>query len=177
MIFHVKGIWLIYKMKRIAIYPGSFDPFHNGHADVVRRAALIFDKVIILVAINSNKNHMFTVDERVEQIKNCFYSYPDRQQIVQVTSFDDLIPVIANDLGAKYIIRGARNSIDFEHELQLDKAYRSQDNILETIIMMPKSYGTDYISSSLVKEIARYGGHYKQWIEPHIAKAIEEKLK
>ena len=157
---------------RTAIYPGSFDPLTNGHLDVVQRAARLFDHVIVAVAKNEGKNPLFTLEERVEMARRVVK--PHRN--VKVDSFEGLLVdyVVANN--ARCIVRGLRAISDFEFEFQLALMNRKLNENVETIFMMPKDTYT-FLSSRIVKEIARLGGNIKPFVPDVVEKALKKKLK
>ena len=157
---------------RTAIYPGSFDPLTNGHLDVVQRAAKLFDHVIVAVAKNEGKNPLFTLEERVELVRRAVK--PHRN--VKVDSFEGLLVdyVVANK--ARCIVRGLRAISDFEFEFQLALMNRKLNENVETIFMMPKDTYT-FLSSRIVKEIARLGGNIKPFVPDVVEKALKKKLK
>ncbi len=157
---------------RTAIYPGSFDPLTNGHLDVVQRAARLFDHVIVAVAKNEGKNPLFTLEERVEMTRRVVK--PHRN--VKVDSFEGLLVdyVVANH--ARCIVRGLRAISDFEFEFQLALMNRKLNENVETIFMMPKDTYT-FLSSRIVKEIARLGGDVSPFVPDVVEKALKKKLK
>jgi len=159
-------------MKRTAIYPGSFDPLTNGHLDVIQRAAKLFDRVTVAVAENESKNPLFTLTERVALVKMAVAHLPN----VQTDSFDCLLVeyVAAQKAGA--IVRGLRAVSDFEFEFQLALMNRKLDENIETIFMMPKDTYT-FLSSRIVKEIARLGGDVRSFVPPNVQAALKKKLK
>jgi pantetheine-phosphate adenylyltransferase len=160
----------IFIMRR-AIYPGSFDPLTNGHLDVLQRAAGIFDKVIIAVARDNAKTSLFSVEERVDLIRNAAAEIPG----IEVLPFDGLLVNFAREKGACALIRGLRAVSDFEFEFQLALMNRKLQPNLETLFLMPREEFT-YISSRLVKEICRLGGHIEQFVPPNVAAALCSKL-
>jgi pantetheine-phosphate adenylyltransferase len=159
-------------MSRTAIYPGSFDPFTNGHLDVVCRAAKLFDRVIVAVAKNEGKHPLFSQAERVELVKTAVKKIPN----VRADSFDGLLVDYVATKKARAIVRGLRAVSDFEFEFQLALMNRKLDENIETIFMMPKDTYT-FLSSRIVKEIARLGGDVRQFVPPNVQVALKEKLK
>jgi pantetheine-phosphate adenylyltransferase len=157
---------------RIAIYPGSFDPLTNGHLDVIQRAAKLFDRVIVAVAVNESKHPLFTLAERVALVKKSVAHLPH----VQTDSFDGLLVEYAAERKAKAIVRGLRAVSDFEFEFQLALMNRKLDENIETIFMMPKDTYT-FLSSRIVKEIARLGGNVGPFVPAHVQAALKRKLK
>lgn len=156
---------------RTVIYPGSFDPFTNGHLDVVQRATKLFDKVIVAVAENESKNPLFTLDERVELVSGCVSHLPN----VEADAFDGLLVDYVEKQSAQAIIRGLRAVSDFEFEFQLALMNRKLNERVETIFMMPKDTYT-FLSSRIVKEIARLGGDVSQFVPPLVQKALKSKM-
>jgi pantetheine-phosphate adenylyltransferase len=159
-------------MKRTAIYPGSFDPLTNGHLDVIQRAAKLFDRVIVAVAENEGKQPLFTLAERVALVKNAVAKLKN----VQTDSFDGLLVEYVASKNAQAIVRGLRAVSDFEFEFQLALMNRKLDENIETIFMMPKDTYT-FLSSRIVKEIARLGGDVRAFVPPNVQVALKKKLK
>jgi pantetheine-phosphate adenylyltransferase len=157
---------------RSAIYPGSFDPLTNGHLDVVQRAAKLFDRVVVAVAQNDGKHPLFTLAERVALVKAAVAHLPN----VEADSFDGLLVDYVASRQAKAIVRGLRAVSDFEFEFQLALMNRKLDENIETIFMMPKDTYT-FLSSRIVKEIARLGGDVSQFVPPNVQEALKKKLK
>lgn len=154
-------------MTRIAIYAGSFDPITLGHADVVRRTLTFADEVIVAVAINSQKTPLFTLDERVRLIRD---SVGDDARI-RVASLSGLLVDFAREAGARLIVRGLRAVSDFEYEFQMALMNRHLLPDLETVFMVP-SVELAYVSSSIVREVARYGGSLDGLVAPAVADAL-----
>src|SRR5476651_690167 len=157
---------------RTAIYPGSFDPLTNGHLDVVQRAAKLFDRVIVAVAKNEGKNPLFTQNERLALVKQAVKHLPN----VEADAFDGLLVEYVVAQKAQAIVRGLRAVSDFEFEFQLALMNRKLDENVETIFMMPKDTYT-FLSSRIVKEIARLGGDVSAFVSPHVRTALHKKLK
>jgi pantetheine-phosphate adenylyltransferase len=157
---------------RTAIYPGSFDPLTNGHLDVVQRAAKLFDRVVVAVAKNEGKHPTFTLEERVELVKHAVKHLPN----VEADSFDRLLVDYVAGKQAQTIVRGLRAVSDFEFEFQLALMNRKLNENIETIFMMPKDTYT-FLSSRIVKEIARLGGDVGAFVPAHVEKALKKKLK
>ena len=156
---------------RTVIYPGSFDPVTNGHLDVIQRAARLFDRVIVAVAENDGKHPLFTLTERAELVKQAVKHLPR----VETDVFDGLLVDYAIRRKAEAIIRGLRAVSDFEFEFQLALMNRKLNRKVETIFMMPKDTYT-FLSSRMVKEIARLGGDVSPFVPPHIRTALRKKL-
>jgi len=159
-------------MKRTAIYPGSFDPLTNGHLDVIQRAAKLFDRVIVAVAENESKHPLFTLAERVALVKQAVAKLPN----VEADSFSTLLVEYVAERKAQAIVRGLRAVSDFEFEFQLALMNRKLDEKIETIFMMPKDTYT-FLSSRIVKEIARLGGDVRAFVPPNVQIALKKKLK
>ncbi len=155
---------------RIAIYAGSFDPITRGHEDIVGRSLEFVDTIVVAVAINSSKQPLFTIDERVDLIKAAL----DDDSRVQVRSFGGLLVDFAREVGARLLIRGLRAVSDFEYEYQMALMNRHLSPGLETVFMVP-SLDTTYISASLVREVARYGGNVSELVHPVVAEALRAK--
>ena len=159
-------------MNRLAIYPGSFDPITNGHHDVILRARKLFDRLTIAVAENDQKTGLFSLDERVELIRQTLGSSVDGVDVVRL---DGLLVDYAHACGACAIVRGLRAISDFEFEFQMALMNRQIEPEVETIFMMPKEECT-YLSSRIVKEIARLGGQVDKFVPPCVVGALRRKL-
>jgi pantetheine-phosphate adenylyltransferase len=155
-----------------AIYPGSFDPVTNGHLDVIQRASRLCDDIVIAVASNQDKSCTFDVDERIALIKEATRNEP---KVVTVTSFDGLLVDFARSENADAIIRGLRAISDFEFEFQMALMNRKLAPEFETIFLMPTEEYT-YLSSRIVREIARLRGDITAFVPPAAAKALEKKF-
>jgi len=155
----------------IALYPGTFDPVTNGHLDVIARAREIFNKVIVTVALNSDKNPMFTVQERVAMIRAVTKKYRN----VTVETFDGLIVDFAAKKKAGAIVRGLRAVSDFEYELQMALMNRKLNGSVTTVFLMPHEKYT-YLNSSIVREIARHGGDISGFVPPAVAQMLRGKV-
>ncbi|AKR42774.1 pantetheine-phosphate adenylyltransferase [Methylophilus sp. TWE2] len=155
---------------RIAVYPGTFDPITMGHEDIVRRAANLFDEVIVAVAGSTSKQTLFSLQERVALAQSVF----DGDNI-RVVGFDGLLMQFVQAQGAQMVIRGLRAASDFEYEFQLAGMNRKLYPKLETLFMTPAEEFM-FISSSLVREVARLGGGVNQFVSPGVETAIKQKL-
>tara|TARA_B110000261_G_scaffold143959_1_gene166299 strand:+ start:310 stop:792 length:483 start_codon:yes stop_codon:yes gene_type:complete len=157
----------------IAVYPGTFDPFTNGHKDLVQRAATnVFDKVYICVAAHSNKDTVFSLSERIELTRKSLINVDN----VEVCGFDGLLVNFAQTLNAKVILRGLRVVSDFEYEFQMSSMNKKLNNDIESIFLTPsESYA--FLSSSLVKEIAKLGGDISPFVSQDVKLALEKKYK
>jgi pantetheine-phosphate adenylyltransferase len=156
---------------RIAIYAGSFDPITRGHEDLMHRSLEFVDTLIVAVAINSTKTPLFSIEERVQLIRD---SVGDDTHI-EVRSFGGLLVDFAREVGASLLIRGLRAVSDFEYEYQMALMNRHLSPKLETVFMVP-SLDTTYISASLVREVARFGGDVDDLVHPTVADALRAKL-
>ncbi len=156
---------------RIAIYAGSFDPITRGHEDLVRRSLQFVDRLIVAVAVNSAKQPLFTVEERVTMIADAL----DDASRVDVRSFTGLLVEFARAMKATLLIRGLRAVSDFEYEYQMALMNRHLSPDLETVFMVP-SLETTYISASLTREVARYGGDLSGLVSPAVARALQAKF-
>ena len=157
---------------RRAIYPGSFDPVTNGHLDVIERAAKLFDEVIVAVAVNSQKKALFTSDERLELLRQTTAAQGTK---VTLARLDGLLVDYARQAGAGAIIRGLRAVSDFEFEFQMALMNRKLESSVETIFLMPKEDYT-YLSSRIIKEIARLGGEVGSFVPDCVASALRGKF-
>lgn len=160
---------------RIAIYPGTFDPITFGHLDIIKRAAEIFDHLIIAAAKDNYKNPLFSLDERVELIKQEISSL-DIASKISVEKFEGLLVKYAREKNAKVIIRGLRAVSDFEYEFQMFGMNSKLDPEIQTIFF-PASETNHFIASKLVKEVAKLDGNISKFVSPNIAKELEKKLK
>jgi pantetheine-phosphate adenylyltransferase len=158
---------------KIAIYPGTFDPITNGHLDIIERAAQLFDKVIVTVAVNSSKTPMFTGEERVELIQSILKQ--NRYKNVTVEHFNGLLVSFAKKKKATAIIRGLRAVSDFEYEFQMALMNRKQAPGITTVFLMPHEKYT-YLNSSIVREIARLKGNFKDFVPASVYKTMKKKL-
>ena len=157
---------------RTAIYPGSFDPPTNGHLDVIERAVKLFDRVIVAVAKNESKQPLFTWEERLDLVARTVQHLKN----VKADSFDCLLVDYVDQCSAQAIVRGLRAISDFEFEFQLALMNRKLNERVETIFMMPKDTYT-FLSSRMIKEIARLGGDVSAFVPAHVQTALSEKLK
>jgi pantetheine-phosphate adenylyltransferase len=158
---------------KIAVYPGSFDPFTNGHLDVVDRALGIFDKLIVAVAANPDKRQpLFTVDERLELIRDSLQGH-DR---VEVASYMGLTVEFARSHGARTLVKGLRAYSDFDAELQQALMNRKLAPDIHTVFLM-SGFAHIFVSSSILKDIASYGGNVTDLVPPPVAKALKEKYR
>ncbi|MBC7756883.1 MAG: pantetheine-phosphate adenylyltransferase [Bdellovibrio sp.] len=155
---------------RIAVYPGTFDPITLGHEDIVRRAANLFDEVIVAVAGSTNKVTLFNLDERVALAKSVFIDAN-----VKVIGFNSLLMQFVQEQGAQMVIRGLRAASDFEYEFQLAGMNRKLFPQLETLFLTPAEQYM-FVSSSLVREVANLGGDVNQFVSPTVEAAIKNKL-
>ena len=158
-------------MIRRAIYPGSFDPVTNGHLDVIDRARKLFDEVIVAVAHNDQKQPLFSLEERLQLLRDTLGN-SDR---VEIAPLDGLLVDFAVARQATAVIRGLRAISDFEFEFQMALMNRKLEATVETIFLMPKEEYT-YLSSRIVKEIARLGGNIAEFVPPRVAEAFRGKL-
>ena len=156
---------------KIAIYPGSFDPITNGHLDIIERAMTIFDKVFVAIAQNIAKDPLFTVEERLHHIKES----TNNNKNVEAEYFSGLLVEYAASKKAQAIIRGLRAVSDFENEFQMALMNRSLREDVETVFLMPNEKYT-YLNSSIVKEIARYGGDVSNFVPAVVNKHLRQKF-
>jgi pantetheine-phosphate adenylyltransferase len=159
---------------RKVIYPGSFDPITNGHLDVLERAARLFDEVVVAIARDNQKDSLFTVEERAEMIGVAVRALGLHK--VRMVPFDGLLVDFARSEGAITVLRGLRAVSDFEFEFQMALMNRKLDPRLETLFLMPREELT-YISSRIVKEIARLGGDVELFVPANVAAALRSKIK
>jgi pantetheine-phosphate adenylyltransferase len=155
----------------IALYPGSFDPVHNGHLDIIERARRLFRRVVVGVAINVGKVPMFDVEERVAMLRGA-----TRRSGVEVASFDGLTVNFAHRLGARVIVKGLRAVMDFENELKMAAMNKRLRPEIETVFMMT-SPEFAYLSSTLIREVTAFGGSVSGLIPPSVARRLVQKTR
>jgi len=156
---------------RIAVYPGSFDPITNGHVDIVQRALTMFDRVVVAIAENVRKAPLFSVEERKQHILDAV----GERKRVEVDAFEGLLVDYVQRRGARIVVRGLRALADFEYEFQLAHMNRRLGQGIDTIFLMT-SEKDFYVSSSLVKEVAQFGGKVTGLVPPFVEKALYERL-
>lgn len=165
-------------MKRIAVYPGTFDPIHNGHLDVIRRATLLVDRLIVAVAINAGKDPLFTLEERVKmveaEINSLLAANAGNGARVSVQPFESLLVRFAAEQGADMIIRGLRAVSDFEYEFQMALNNKRLVPRLETVFLMA-SETSQFISSRFVKEIHLLGGDVSSMVSANVLRRLDQK--
>jgi len=157
---------------KVAVYPGTFDPVTNGHIDIIKRASRIFDKLIVLVALHRGKETMFTKEERVEMLKKSV----EEMRNVEVDFYEGLIAEYVKDKRILAVIRGMRAVSDFEYEFQMALMNRHLNPEIEIIYLFPDEKYT-YLSSSIVKEVASFGGDISTFVPPHVEKMLIKKLR
>ena len=157
-------------MNRNAVYPGTFDPITNGHQDLVRRAASIFDRVTVAIAANPNKTPMFALETRVDLARRVLGDLPN----VDVRGYSGLTVEFAREQGAAVIIRGLRAVSDFEFEFQLANMSRHLERDIETVFLTPQEQFT-FISSTLVREIAMLGGNVSEFVHPIVEAELKKR--
>ncbi|MGG7057534.1 pantetheine-phosphate adenylyltransferase [Clostridium nigeriense] len=154
----------------IAIYPGSFDPITNGHLDIITRGAKIYDKLIVAILVNVDKKCLFTIEERVELIKRVTRNLDN----VEVLSFDGLLVDFAKMHNSKVILKGLRTMSDFEYEFQMALMNSKLDSEIETVFMMTSS-AYSYVSSSSVKQVAKFGGNIRGLVPDELISDVMSK--
>jgi pantetheine-phosphate adenylyltransferase len=157
--------------EKIAIYPGTFDPITLGHLDILQRASKLFDHVIITLAINSSKTPLFTKEERLDFIKDAVKNMPN----VSVDSFEGMLIKFAEKMNASVVIRGLRAISDFEFEFQLALMNRKQNQEITTVFLMPNEKYT-YLNSTIIREVAKFGGDVSSFITLLVAEKLREKF-
>ncbi|MCD6184567.1 MAG: pantetheine-phosphate adenylyltransferase [Deltaproteobacteria bacterium] len=158
-------------MERIAIYPGSFDPITNGHIDIIKRGRKLFDKIIVAILCNSSKNALFTIEERKEMLRNSLHDMTN----IEIASFDGLLVDYAVERKADAILRGMRAISDFEYEFQMALMNRSLQRNVQTVFLI-SGLKWIFISSSVIKEAARYNGDISNMVHPFVDKKLKEKF-
>ena len=158
-------------MPRVAIYPGSFDPVTNGHIDIIERGLKLFDKIIVSILHNPGKNNLFTLEERLEMLKDCMKKFKN----IEIDSFDGLLVDYAADRKAHAILRGLRAMSDFEYEFQMALMNRRLNREVQTVFLMT---GLRWIftSSSIIKEAIQFGGNIEGMVPPLVQKKLIEKF-
>lgn len=156
--------------KRIGIYPGTFDPITNGHLDIIQRGIKLFDVLYVVIPNNIQKNTLFTVDERIDLLKEVLKDYDN----VIITKTDQLTVDFAKEVGAFAMLRGLRMVSDFEYELQLSAINKMMNEEVETVFIM-SSHDLSFLSSSSVKEIAKFGGDTSKFVPEVVADALKQK--
>jgi len=159
-------------MTRTAVYPGSFDPPTRGHEDLVRRSMALADRLIVAVAVNVVKQPLFSVEERLELLRASVGNDPH----ITFQSFDGLLAEFAKKVGATIIVRGLRAMSDFEYEFQMALMNRQLHPSVETVFLVP-AVDLTYLSSSLVREVARYGGDVTPLVHPTVAAALARRFR
>ena len=155
---------------RRAACPGSFDPVTNGHTDIIGRASTLFDEVVVAVGVNASKNRLFSPQERIEMLTEACAGYAN----VRIDSFDGLLTDFCRDHGVDAIVKGLRAVSDFDYELQMAQMNSSLSGI-ETVFV-PTSPEYSFLASSLVKEVARFGGDVSGLVPPHVLARLTERL-
>jgi pantetheine-phosphate adenylyltransferase len=158
-------------MTRIAIYPGSFDPPTRGHEDLIRRSLLLTDRLIVAVAVNPAKQPLFTPEERLGMLRATAGGNPR----IEFEAFEGLLAQFAQRVGASVVVRGLRAVSDFEYEFQMALMNRQLHPALETVFLVP-ALDLTYLSSSLVREVARFGGDVSSLVHPVVAKALRDRF-
>jgi len=157
--------------QNIAIYPGTFDPITNGHLDIIQRALPLFDRVIITLAVNSNKKPMFSIEERLDMISESI-KHLEGAEVVQ---FSGLVVDFGRKVGAKAVIRGLRAVSDFEYEFQIALMNRKLWNKMDTVFLMPDEKYT-YLSSRIVREVAKHGGAIDYFVPKYVNSKLRSKI-
>lgn len=158
-------------MSRLAVYPGSFDPITRGHEDLIHRGLVFADRIVIAVAASAGKAPLFTLEERVALARNTM----GNDARIEVKSFDGLLVDFAKQIGATLIVRGLRYVSDFEYEYQMALMNRKLAGEIETVFLVP-AFDLTYLSSSLVREVARYGGDVATLVHPTVLAALKKKF-
>ncbi|MDI9636600.1 pantetheine-phosphate adenylyltransferase [Kamptonema cortianum] len=159
-------------MTRLAIYPGSFDPPTNGHLDLIERSSKLFDHVIVGIGVNTEKSPFLSVEDRLESLKECCQPYSN----VSVETFSGLLVHFARDRECKVLVRGLRAITDYDYEFRIALANRRLAPEIETIFLIAREEFS-FLASSVVREVARLNGDYKQFVPPPVAEKIEKSYK
>ena len=160
------------KRPTLAVYSGTFDPVTNGHIDIVNRALRLFDKVVITIASNANKTPLFSLEERMDMIRKCFIDETER---VEVDIISGLLVEYTARRGANAIVRGLRAVSDFDYEMQLALVNRKLEREIDTVFLMA-GLRWIFLSSSMVRDVARHGGDVSGLVPPHVRAALKNKF-
>ena len=161
---------------RVGLYPGTFDPLTKGHLDIIKRAVKLVDRLVIGVAINADKNPMFSLEERADMVRHECAAFEGKgRAVIEVKAFSGLLMHYAESVGANYIIRGLRAVSDFEYEFQMTGMNSKLNSEIETVFLMADAQH-QAIASRLVKEIARLGGDITSFVSPYIAGRLKDRL-
>jgi pantetheine-phosphate adenylyltransferase len=158
--------------ERIALYPGSFDPITNGHLDIIRRGAKMFDKLYVVLSDNIEKNSLFSLEERLDIVSEATLAF---KNVEVIFSSDELTVDFANKKGATAILRGLRNNVDFDYEYSMAATNSELNDKIETVFLMSKGENL-HITSSLVKEVAKFSGSITKFVPPCVKRALESKF-
>ena len=158
-------------MPKVAIYPGSFDPVTNGHIDIIERGLKLFDKVIVTILYNPKKEYLFSLEERLEMLKDCTKNYKN----VEIDSYDGLLVDYADSRKAHAILRGLRAMSDFEYEFQMALMNRRLNRDVQTVFLMT-GFRWIYTSSSIIKEAVQFGGNIEGMVPPLVKKKLKAKF-
>jgi len=159
-------------LRHIAVYPGVFDPVHLGHLDLIQRGSNLFDRLVVGVGINPEKSPFFTVEERVQLLREVVRPHPN----VEVKSFTELVVQFVRDVGARVMLRGLRTLSDMESEFTMSLTNLDLDPEIETVYLMAKA-NYSHISSTLIKQIATFGGDLGKFVPPEVAKALRSRVR
>lgn len=164
-------------MKRIALYPGSFDPVTNGHVDILRQALLLADRVVVAIGIHPGKSPMFSFEDRSEMIRELarINLVPGASERIDVVSFDGLVVDVAREHGAGLLLRGLRDGTDLDYEMQMAGMNATMASDIQTVFL-PASAGVRHITATLVRQIAKMGGNVSPFVPAHVAQALKQNL-
>lgn len=157
--------------EKIAIYPGTFDPITRGHLDIIERGSNLFDRIIVTLATNQSKEPLFTLEERIEMIRDAVKNIKN----VTVEKFDGLLVTFAAQRNASVILRGLRAISDFEYEFQMALMNQHLENKITTVFLMPNEKYT-YLNSTIIKDIAKFGGKVERFVTAFVAQKLKKKL-
>ncbi len=159
---------------KIAVYPGTFDPVTNGHLDLIKRALKLFDRLVVAIGENPAKKPLFSLEERLQMLEEAVAELEDRERL-EITSFSGLLVDFARKKGARAIIRGLRAVSDFEYEFQLALMNRRLARDIDTVFLMP-GFRWIFISSTIIKEAAQFGGSVEGLVPPGVEKRLRDKF-